>query len=84
MSAHARDILGLKKAGHSGTLDPKVTGILLVALGNATRITQSLLIAGKEYVCLMKLHKEVDEATLRKTLAGFVGTIKQMPPKIPS
>ncbi|MAG38791.1 RNA-guided pseudouridylation complex pseudouridine synthase subunit Cbf5 [Candidatus Woesearchaeota archaeon] len=80
VSAYAKEILGIKKAGHSGTLDPKVTGVLPVALGNATRITQSLLTAGKEYVCLMRLHKEVDEQTIRKTMKKFVGRISQLPP----
>ncbi|MFH1770092.1 MAG: RNA-guided pseudouridylation complex pseudouridine synthase subunit Cbf5 [archaeon] len=80
VSAYARDILELKKAGHSGTLDPGVTGVLVVSLGNATRISQALLTAGKEYVCLMKLHKEVDEKTIRKTMAQFVGKIRQLPP----
>jgi len=80
VSAYARDILQIDKAGHSGTLDPKVTGALIVSLGNATRISQSLLTAGKEYVCLMRLHKELDEEFIRKTMAGFVGKIHQLPP----
>lgn len=81
VSAYVRDILGVKKAGHSGTLDPGVTGILVVAVGAGTRISQSLLTAGKEYVCLMRLHKEIDEKVLRKTMNKFVGKIRQMPPK---
>ncbi|MBC8501147.1 MAG: RNA-guided pseudouridylation complex pseudouridine synthase subunit Cbf5 [Nanoarchaeota archaeon] len=80
VSAYARNILRLKKAGHSGTLDPKVTGVLPVALGRATRITHSLLTAGKEYICLMRLHKELDEKTIRKIMNEFVGKIKQLPP----
>jgi len=80
ISAYAKDILNIKKAGHSGTLDPKVTGVLPVALGRATRITYSLLTAGKEYICLMRLHKELDEKTIRKTMDNFVGKIKQLPP----
>ena len=57
VSAYAQKALHIKKAGHSGTLDPAVTGILPVALGRGTRVVQSLLTAGKEYVCLMKLHE---------------------------
>jgi len=81
VSAYARDILGLKKAGHSGTLDPKVTGSLVVSLGNATRISQALLTAGKEYVCLMRIHADVEEERIRQVMNTFVGKIKQMPPK---
>ena len=80
VSAYVKHILGLKKAGHSGTLDPNVTGVLPVALGNATRIVQVLLTAGKEYVCLMQLHKDVDEPKLRKVCENFTGRIKQLPP----
>lgn len=81
VSAYARDILHINKAGHSGTLDPKVTGVLIVSLGNATRVSQSLLTSGKEYVCLMRLHKELDEELIKKTMMEFVGRINQLPPK---
>ena len=80
VSDYVQKILHIKKAGHSGTLDPKVTGCLPVALGRGTRIVQTLLPAGKEYVCIMHLHKEIDEQALRKTIKGFVGKIKQLPP----
>ncbi len=80
VSAYAKDILKLKKCGHSGTLDPKVTGVLAVATGRGTRIVQALLSAGKEYVCVMHLHKEIPEDIVRKTMESFVGKIKQMPP----
>ncbi len=42
---------------------------------------QALLTAGKEYVAIMHLHKEVDENTLRETInKNFIGKIQQMPP----
>lgn len=80
VSAYVKQILKLDKTGHSGTLDPGVTGVLPVALGNGTRIVQSLLPAGKEYVCLMHVHQEVPEEKLRAVIAQFVGKIKQLPP----
>jgi H/ACA ribonucleoprotein complex subunit 4 len=80
VSAYVKQILKLDIAGHSGTLDPGVTGVLPVALGQGTRIVQSLLTAGKEYVCLMHLHKEVPREQLDEVLKQFVGKIKQMPP----
>jgi len=80
VSAYVKEILKSPLAGHSGTLDPGVTGVLPVAIGKGTRIVQSLLTAGKEYVCLMHVHKEVPEEQLRKVLGQFVGKIKQMPP----
>lgn len=74
-------ILGIKKAGHSGTLDPKVTGILVLGLSRATRLVHVLLTGGKEYVGIMHLHKLVDEKEIKKTVKKFfVGKIKQTPP----
>ncbi|MCJ7675694.1 MAG: RNA-guided pseudouridylation complex pseudouridine synthase subunit Cbf5 [Sedimentisphaerales bacterium] len=75
-----RGILQIRKAGHCGTLDPLVTGVLPVALGRATRILQTLLPAGKEYVCKMHIHKPVEEKKLREVFADFTGVIEQMPP----
>lgn len=80
VSAYVQKILSVKKGGHSGTLDPKVTGVLPVAIGRATRIVQALLVAGKEYVCLMHLHKEAEEEKIREAISSFVGTITQLPP----
>lgn len=80
VSDYTQKILGIDKAGHSGTLDPGVTGCLPIALGRATRVVQLLLKAGKEYVGVMRLHKEVDEAKLRKEVKNFVGKIQQIPP----
>lgn len=80
VSAYVQGILGISKSGHSGTLDPAVTGVLPIAIGRATRIVQAILPAGKEYVALMHIHKEVDDKELRKTLASFTGEITQLPP----
>lgn len=81
VSSYVQKILGISKSGHSGTLDPKVTGVLPVAVGKGTRVVQSLLTAGKEYVCLMHVHSPFEEENLRKImLVDFVGKIKQLPP----
>ncbi len=79
-SDYIKKILHLDKAGHSGTLDPGVTGVQPIALGNATRITQFLLTAPKEYICLMHIHKEIDEKIIRETISQFLGKIRQLPP----
>ena len=52
-----------------------------MALGRATRIVQTLLTAGKEYVAIMHLHKNVEEEKLRETIKKhFIGKIQQIPP----
>lgn len=80
VSDHVKKILNINKAGHSGTLDPQVTGVQPIALGRATRIAQFLLTAPKEYVCVMHLHNEVNEEKLKEMFTQFVGKIKQLPP----
>ncbi|MFH1174875.1 MAG: RNA-guided pseudouridylation complex pseudouridine synthase subunit Cbf5 [archaeon] len=81
VSAYVRDILHVSKAGHSGTLDPKVTGVQPIAIGTGTRVTQSLLTAGKEYITVMHIHKEVALDRIKAALEKFIGTIKQLPPQ---
>jgi len=81
ISDFVQKILHINKSGHSGTLDPAVTGVLAIALGTGTRIVQALLKAGKEYVAIMHLHKDVEEDKLRETIKKyFIGKIQQMPP----
>ncbi len=79
-TAYARDILNLRKAGHSGTLDPQVTGVLPIGLERATKVMHLLLTAGKEYIALMHIHDDLDEDLIREGLASFVGEITQLPP----
>ncbi|MEK6854035.1 MAG: RNA-guided pseudouridylation complex pseudouridine synthase subunit Cbf5, partial [Nanoarchaeota archaeon] len=57
-----------------------MTGVLPIAIGRATRVVQLLLTAGKEYVCLMHLHKDVPEEKLRQVCAEFTGKIMPLPP----
>ncbi len=78
--AWVKRLLNLQKAGHGGTLDPKVTGVLPVALERATRVVQALLPAGKEYVALMHLHGDVPEDKIRAVMKEFEGEIIQRPP----
>ena len=80
VSAYVQKILSINKSGHSGTLDPQVTGVLPITLSKSTKIVQNLLKAGKEYVCLMHLHKKVREFELYRTVDSFVGEISQLPP----
>ena len=58
-----------------------MTGVLPIALGRSTRIVQALLSAGKEYVGIMHLHREVEESKLKETIKKyFIGKIQQLPP----
>ena len=79
-SDYVKKILKLNKAGHSGTLDPQVTGVQPIAIGRATRITHFFLTAPKEYICLMHLHKDIDEESILEGTNKFIGKIRQLPP----
>ncbi|MDG2429036.1 MAG: tRNA pseudouridine(55) synthase TruB [Acidimicrobiales bacterium] len=58
--AKARGVLGTRKIGHSGTLDPDATGVLVLGVGRATRLLRFLTALGKEYVGQAVLGVETD------------------------
>ena len=80
VAAWVGKLLGCQ-VGHAGTLDPQVSGILLVMLGNAVRLAPLLLKHDKEYVCLMRLHKDVDRQRIDEVVKEFTGRIYQRPPR---
>jgi len=80
VAAWVKGILGVNTAGHAGSLDPKVTGLLPTLLGKATKAVPALRLSGKEYVCLLKLHREMPLKLVRKVCEEFSGPIYQMPP----
>jgi len=80
VSAWARDLTGVERAAHAGTLDPKVTGSLPVLLGDATRLAQVFLEGAKEYVAVLELHGPAP-ADLAAVVAEFEGEIYQKPPR---
>src|SRR6187402_646756 len=52
--------LGMKRIGHAGTLDPMATGLLIMLIGKATRISQYLISLDKEYEGTIELGKVTD------------------------
>ncbi|KAJ7392625.1 H/ACA ribonucleoprotein complex subunit dkc1 [Desmophyllum pertusum] len=76
--AWIRRILRVEKTGHSGTLDPKVTGCLIVCIERATRLVKSQQGAGKEYVCIVRLHEAIE----KETIEMLTGALFQRPPLI--
>uniref|UniRef100_A0A2K5CLC9 H/ACA ribonucleoprotein complex subunit DKC1 n=1 Tax=Aotus nancymaae TaxID=37293 RepID=A0A2K5CLC9_AOTNA len=81
--AWIRRILRVEKTGHSGTLDPKVTGCLIVCIERATRLVKSQQSAGKEYVGIVRLHNAIEGGTqLSRALETLTGALFQRPPLI--
>ena len=81
--AWIKRILKVEKTGHSGTLDPKVTGCLITCINNSTRLVKAQQSAGKEYVAIVKLHSKLDKVKkLEKALETLTGACFQRPPLI--
>ena len=73
--------LGLRKTSHLGTLDPKVTGVLPVALNRACKLTGYFLGEDKEYVGIMRVHEKINLRKIKEAIKDkFLGKIIQMPP----
>lgn len=77
--AEVKKLLGVKKAGHTGTLDPEVSGVLPILLGSSV-YAASFLNKQKEYVGVMLLHKDVEDSKLMDAFQKFRGEIIQTPP----
>jgi H/ACA ribonucleoprotein complex subunit 4 len=73
--------LSLRKTSHFGTLDPKVTGVLPVALNRACKLTGYFIGEDKEYVGIMRIHRDVALKEIEKAIKEkFTGKITQLPP----
>ncbi|RMG37802.1 MAG: RNA-guided pseudouridylation complex pseudouridine synthase subunit Cbf5 [Methanobacteriota archaeon] len=78
--ATVKRILGISKAGHSGTLDPNVSGILPIGLMKATKLLHTFHMIPKVYVCNMEVHDRSKEIPWEDYLEEFTGQIYQFPP----
>jgi tRNA pseudouridine55 synthase len=79
--AWTKRILGITKAGHSGTLDPGTTGLLPIGLGDATKALSILLLGPKEYYAVARIHQQRDPGLIDSVLGQFTGEIYQRPPQ---
>ncbi|HEY7568615.1 MAG TPA: tRNA pseudouridine(55) synthase TruB [Gemmatimonadaceae bacterium] len=91
-----REALGVDRAGHTGTLDPFATGLLLVLVGRATRLASFVEDEPKEYETLVRFGVETDTddvtgepvrtaalpdaAAVRDAIAALTGDLDQVPP----
>src|SRR6185295_10597392 len=65
--ARVRRIIGERRVGHTGTLDPFATGVLVILVGRATRLAQFLSGADKEYEAVIRLGYRTDTGDLTGT-----------------
>ncbi len=80
MVAWVKDILNVKKAGQTGTLDPHATGMLEILLGRSVKLTPLVARQDKEYIGIMHLHKDVSVSKILDVFDKFQGEIIQKPP----
>ena len=79
VAAWVRDIVGVEKAAHTGTLDPRVTGCLPVLFGPAARVSGLFAETSKEYVFVLELHGEPSRP-VAEVFEEFEGSVYQRPP----
>ena len=79
--AWTKRILKIPKIGHSGTLDPQVSGVLPLGLGEATKALGVLLYGPKEYHALGRIHSLAPKEKLDGVVDLFRGEIYQKPPQ---
>ncbi len=80
VTAWARDLLGVGTAGHAGTLDPNVSGVLWVGVGPALKLVPLVLEFSKRYLGVVAFHAPLERRRLESLLAEFRGPIFQTPP----
>jgi H/ACA ribonucleoprotein complex subunit 4 len=82
VSAWARDMMGLEKLGHGGTLDPFASGLLPLLSGKAMRLTGKILTHDKSYLAIFKFGKELDRNEIEDKMAMLTGKVYNVPPEI--
>ena len=77
-----KKMTGALRAGHAGTLDPEVSGVLPIALGRATKLLDYIVAKDKVYVALMKFKNVQSKERILELFEKFTGGIVQTPPKM--
>lgn len=75
-----RQILGVTKVGHVGTLDPNASGLLVMAVGKAVKLIDVAHEDTKEYICAMRVHSDIPEEKVREVMKFFETEVYQIPP----
>lgn len=82
ITTFVKKITGASRAGHAGTLDPDVSGVLPVALGRATKLLRYIAGKDKVYVGIVKFKEVMAKSEIDKLFQRFTGELIQTPPKI--
>ena len=82
ITAYLKKLMKLKRCGNAGTLDPQVSGVMIIGINKATRLLQYVVGKEKTYVGVMKTKNFPNNLQeVQKEFDKFVGLISQTPPK---
>lgn len=82
IASWVRDLLGLERLGHGGTLDPFATGVLPLMAGKSMKLTKGILKTDKTYIAVLKFAQETNIEELNDVIGKLTGRIYNVPPEI--
>ena len=82
LASWARDMFGLERLGHGGTLDPFATGVLPLMAGKAMKLTKKILTHKKTYICVFRFATTPDETQLAEVMKQLTGRVYNVPPEV--
>ena len=82
VASWVRDLLGLERLGHGGTLDPFATGVLPLMAGKSMKLTKGILKTDKTYIAVLKFAQETNTESLNDVIGKLTGRIYNVPPEI--
>jgi len=82
VASWARDMFGLERLGHGGTLDPFATGVLPLMAGKSMKLTKKILTHNKTYICVFRFASEPDSKMLQEVMSNMTGRVFNVPPEI--
>ena len=82
IASWVRDLLGLERLGHGGTLDPFATGVLPLMAGKSMKLTKGILKTDKTYIAVLKFSQETKAEALNEVIDKLTGRIYNVPPEI--
>ncbi len=80
VTSFVKKILNARRTGHAGTLDADVSGVLVVMLNSACKLSRFLSKSTKEYVSVMSIMPPASEKEIEEVFSHFRGKIYQTPP----
>ncbi|MFH1306438.1 MAG: RNA-guided pseudouridylation complex pseudouridine synthase subunit Cbf5 [Candidatus Micrarchaeota archaeon] len=81
VTAYVRKLLGVRKTGHAGTLDPQVSGVMVIGINKATKLLRFVVGKEKTYVGVMRIRNPPSNIEIvQKEMNKFIGKIEQIPP----